>query len=233
MKNMKKLLALLLALVMLFAFAACSKDKDDKDDKDKGEELTESKLEGDWTMCLDYNALMESGILGDDVPEIFEMIDLDERDLSVELDVNFDDGEMEIDPAGMADFMEEYLDAVMDWLAEGDNVYELVAMSSDGEFTAEEYKSLCEEEGVSKSQLVEMMEEQMPNAEDITDEMDAKILCYELDGNKLYTWNEDDEKDEESYFQFTYADEVITVTKVLDEGDSTKLDDGAFTIEKK
>ena len=41
-----------------------------------------------------------------------------------------------------------------------------------------------------------------------------------------------EEKDEESYFQFTYADDVITVTKVLDEGDSTKLDDGAFTIEK-
>ncbi|MBQ3202516.1 MAG: hypothetical protein IJB36_02605 [Clostridia bacterium] len=231
MKNVKKLLALLMALVMLFAFCACDNDKDDDKKESKGEKLTAEELEGDWEMQLDYNALFNSGVMGE-VPEIFEMIDMD-TDLTVELDVNFDDGEMEIDPAGMADFMENYLEAVMEWMAEGDNVYELIAMSSDGQFTADEYKDACEEEGVSKSQLLNMMEEQMPDAEDIAGEMDAKIRCYELDGNKLYTWEEDDEKDDENYFQFTYSDEVITVTKVVDDGESTKLDDGAFTFEKK
>lgn len=231
MKNVKRLLALLMALVMLFAFCACDNDKDDDKKESKGEKLTAEELEGDWEMQLDYNALFNSGVMGE-VPEIFEMIDMD-TDLTVELDVHFDDGEMEIDPAGMADFMENYLEAVMEWMAEGDNVYELIAMSSDGQFTADEYKDACEEEGVSKSQLLNMMEEQMPDAEDIAGEMDAKILCYELDGNKLYTWEEDDEKDEEHYFRFTYSDEVITVTKVVDDGESTKLDDGDFTFEKK
>ena len=231
MKNVKRLLALLMALVMLFAFCACDNDKDDDKKESKGEKLTAEELEGDWEMQLDYNALFNSGVMGE-VPEIFEMIDMD-TDLTVELDVNFDDGEMEIDPAGMADFMENYLEAVMEWMAEGDNVYELIAMSSDGQFTADEYKDACEEEGVSKSQLLNMMEEQMPDAEDIAGEMDAKIRCYELDGNKLYTWEEDDEKDDENYFQFTYADEVITVTKVVDDGDSIKIDDGDFIFEKK
>lgn len=203
-----------------------------KNGKDKSEKLTESKLEGDWTMCLDYTALIESGMLGDDTPEIFDMIDLSKRDLSVELDVSFEEGEMEIAPDGMVDFMEEYLDAIMEWMAEDDNIYELIAVSS-GEYTAEEYKSLCDQQGVSKSQLISMMEDELPDAEDIVGDMDTKILCYELDGNKLYTWDEEDEKDEESYYQFTYADDVITVTKVVEDGDSTKLDDGAFTIEKK
>ena len=58
-------------------------------------------------------------------------------------------------------------------------------------------------------------------------------VYYELDGDKLYTWDLDAEKSENEYFQFTYEDETITVQKVVDEGETTNLTDGTFVLKKK
>ena len=232
MKNVKKLLALLMALVMLFAFCACDNGKDDDKKESKGEKLTAEELEGDWEMTLDLGAMINSGVMGE-VPEIFEIMDPDDLDLTLALDVTFEDGMMEADPESVTECFENMLDSMVDWLAKGDNIYEIMAASSD-DMTAAECKEYFEENGYSKNDLIDEIQSNIPDADVLFGSAATEFCyCYELDGNKLYTWEEDDEKDDENYFQFTYADEVITVTKVVDDGESTKLDDGDFILEKK
>lgn len=242
MKNVKKLLALLLALVMLFAVCACDNDKDgDKDEKttasskkqEKKDKLTDATLQGEWEAVMDMSAIMSGGVMGD-MPEIFEMMDLEELNLQSSLNVTFEDGEMTIDADSMVNFYDDMIGGMMTWIRKGDNVYELMAMSSGEEMTAEECKEYFDEQGITKQQLLAAMESEMPSAEEaIGGELADVTNCYELNGNKLYTWKEGEEKNEDSYMQLTYEDDVITVTKVVTDGESVRLDDGDFVMEKK
>ena len=237
MKLTKKLLALLLAMAMLFALCACGDDKADKKDdsgkKDKEDVLTADTIVGDWKMTMDISSLLGSGAMGDDMPEMFELMDPSELDLKMIATVTFtEDGEMKMDPDDVQDFYTGMIDSILDWLKEGDNIYEMMAASSDGELTADEFKSYCDAQGLSKETLIAMVEEEIPTDNTLADEMDT--IYYELDGNTLYSWSEDDEGEkEDEYMEFTYEDGVITITKVISEDETFKPEAGTFTFKKK
>lgn len=87
---------------------------------------------------------------------------------------------------------------------------------------------------MTKDALIDAIKAQMPDPDSAMGEVEAMDdVYYELDGDKLYTWDLDAEKSENEYFQFTYEDETITVQKVVDEGETTNLTDGTFVFKKK
>ena len=244
---MKKLLALLLAMMMVFCLCACGNgaDKDDRDDdkdtpkssaQNKDEDtLTAASLEGKWEMTMDMSALLASGAMGtEDMPEILAMMDLDEMDLKVEMDVTFANGKLTFDPNGWANFYQDMIDAMMDWFEEGDNIYEFMAQAS-GDMTAEQYKAALESQGMTKDALIDAIKSEMPDADDALDDLDDELkeVYYKLDGDKLYTWSENEQKSEDDCFVFTYKKGVITVVKVLSDGETTNLTPGVFVFEKK
>lgn len=240
---MKKLFALLLAVMMLFCLCACGNDTDTNRDKDRDDDkggttttaavkdtLTAKTLEGTWEMRMDIGTLLKSGVV-EDMPEMLDMMDID--DLDLKMDVTFKNGKLSFDPAGMANFYKDMVNAMMDWFAEGDNIYEFMAQVS-GEMTVEQYKAALEAQGMTKDALIDAIKSEMPDPDSAMGEVEAMDdVYYELDGNKLYTWDLDDEKSEDEYFQFTYENGTITVQKVVDEGETTNLTDGTFVFKKK
>lgn len=245
---MKKLFALLLAVMMLFCLCACGNDADTDRDKDRDDDkggtttttvavkdtLTAKTLEGTWELRMDIGTLMTSGAVDTaDMPEMMDMMDFDEMDLKIEMDVTFKNGKLSFDPAGIANFYKDMINAMLDWFAEGDNIYEFMAQVS-GEMTAEQYKAAMEAQGMTKDALIDAIKSQMPDPDSAMGDVEAMDdVYYELDGDKLYTWDLDAEKSENEYFQFTYEDETITVQKVVDEGETTNLTDGTFVFKKK
>ena len=128
---MKKLFALLLAVMMLFCLCACGNDADTDRDKDRDDDkggtttttvavkdtLTAKTLEGTWEMRMDIGTLMTSGAVDTaDMPEMMDMMDFDEMDLKIEMDVTFKNGKMSFDPAGMANFYKDMINAMLDWV---------------------------------------------------------------------------------------------------------------------
>lgn len=221
---MKKLLALLLTVAMLFSLSACGKKKNT---------LSDETLEGTWEMTIDLNALIDSGVMSD-MPAVFEMMNVQTLDLKMVTDVTFEDGTMAFVGDGMARFYESLFDALLDWMAEGDNVYEMMAQA-DSTLSAAEYKAQCEADGLSKDAALAQITAEFSDSDAIAAALVEEMgdLRYALDGNTLYTWNADEEKSEDEYFQIFYKNNTITVHKVVSEGETTELNDGDFVFVKK
>lgn len=223
---MKKLLALLMSMIMLFALCSCSDGGDKKGSSDSAD-----ALEGDWEATLNFEAL--TALMGDDEDlAAFAVLDGLEIGECV-LDVTFKDGKMTLYAAGILDWYEDILENMLAWIAEGDNVYQLMV---DDTMTADEAKEYFDNMGYDRDALVDMMTADMDvdaMLEELEDELEDEVSCYELDGNKLYFWDEDEENDEENYFQIDLDDDSFTVTTVVNDGTVNGLEDGDFVFEKK
>lgn len=228
---MKKWLAVLMAVAMLCVLCACGKQT--KEEPETSDPAT-AWLEGTWEMRLDLNALIDSDAMGE-MPAVLELIDPAALDLSLTTDATFKNGKLTFDATGMAAFYTRLMDAVLDWLAEGDHIYEIMAL--DSEKTAADFKAALEAQGMSKEDALDAFAGEMPDTDDLAAELIEEMgdLRYALEDDKLYTWSADGEekKSEDSYFQFTYADNTITIVTVADDGEITALDDGEFVFVKK
>lgn len=228
---MKKWLALLMAVAMLCTLCACGKQTKEETPTD---DPAVAWLEGAWEMRLNLNALIESDAMGE-MPAVLTLMDPATLNLALTTDATFQDGKLTFDPTGMATFYEGLIDAVLDWLSEGDHIYEMMAL--DSEKTAADFKVALEAQGMSKQDALDAFTSEMPDTDDLAAELLEEMgdLRYALEGDKLYTWSADGEegKSEDSYFQFTYADDTITVVTVADGGQITSLNDGEFVFVKK
>ena len=228
---MKKWLALLMAAVILCTLCACGKKPKEETPAD---DPAAAWLEGTWAMRLDLNALIESDTMGE-MPAVLTLMDPATLDLALTTDATFKDGKLTFDATGMATFYAGLMDAVLDWLAEDDHIYEMMAL--DSEMTAADFKAALEAQGMSKQDALDAFTSEMPDTDDLAAELLEEMgdLRYALEEDKLYTWSVDGEegKSEDSYFRFTYADDTITVVTVADGGEITSLNEGEFVFVKK
>ena len=207
---MKKLFALLLAAAMLLTLGACGK-------KNKGG-ISAEELEGTWTMTLNTAASLSEGSVSG-ISDLFDMMNLRQQGLRITTDVTFADETMTVDPAGLADFYRDLFAAMEDWLAVAEN--------------AAAFDTYCQENGQDKDTFLrQIADDTLPETLAAELVKDMGDLHYEVDGNKLYTWNADGEKSEDEYFQFYYKDGTITVHKVVSEGETTELNGGDFVFVK-
>lgn len=193
------------------------------------DELTDDTLQGDWDVTMNIGALMATGLMGD-MSEVTDIIDPEALEgVVMEMGATFDDGEATLHSMDMIGLYDDLMDAIMDWLSEGDNIYEFLA-AVDGTMTADEYKAELKAQGVSKSMLLATMESELPSAEDAgIEEMDEIVMSYELDDDTLYF---EGENGEEEIWVFTYEDETIYVVEAEVDGEIVVLDEGDFVMEK-
>lgn len=191
----------------------------------KDDELTDAVLEGDWDVTMDIGALMVTGMMGD-MSEITGIIDPEELDVQMELEATFEDGELTLHSMDMPGLYDDMIEAMMDWMAEGDNLYEFLA-AVEGSMTAAEYKEYCEENGVSKKMLLAAMEAELPSAEDAgVEDMDEVFMDYELDGDEIIFDGGD------TVWVVEYSDDTIYVLEMESDGETVVLNEGDFVLEK-
>lgn len=207
---MKKLLALLLAAAMLLTLAACGKkDKTDAPAVD---------LTGTWTMTLRLNALLDQGSM-QGMDGIFQLMNVREWGLTMTTDVTFQDGKMTVEPTGLVNFYQDLFDAMENWLTVDAN--------------AAAFDDYCQKNDLDKDRWLQQITGDLPA--ELANELVHKMgdALYEVNGNKLHTWNTESEKDPDGYFQFYLKDDTITVHKVVENGQTTELNDGDFVFKKK
>ena len=201
-KKLAILLALLLAFVMVF-MAGCGDDDEDsgsKKKKSKKEEATdvadddldlEDVIEGEWTAEFDLSKFIKNKMEEEDTDtaEMLEYFDFD--DFSMKMNFEFDDGEVNISidkDAFMEDFSELMKNALQKYFADhedelGGSLDDILAMS-----------------GMTLDDLIDSMMSEDDMFEDFEDfEQDG---VYEVDGNKIYLAEDEDELgDEENYIK--------------------------------
>ncbi len=200
---MKKLLSLLLVLVLTLSLAfmatACSSSDDDDDDDDDKPSVSQKKddddededevtIEGKWEAELDLadfiNEMMED--------EMGVELDKKFKNLNVTVVMEFDKDEVELsmEATGIEKAIKKQMPDVLT------AVLETMLEEQDLDMTLDE---LLESQGTSIDELVEESLEDM-DFDDLEGSLDEfETSSYELDGDKLYLF--DDEKDEDDYVE--------------------------------
>ncbi|MBE6975852.1 MAG: hypothetical protein E7439_01460 [Ruminococcaceae bacterium] len=183
---MKKLVALLLALAMILSMSLFLTACDDSSKKDKDEEISEEDLEkaivGTWKGTMDLTDSMEEMLEGEGLGEYVEL-----SKFKVKFSMEFnDDGEVEI--VADEDSLNDAFETFIDEMADGMEAYladELEKAGSDmtpDEAMKAQYGMGC------KEYLTEVYESV---ADSMADEL-SETVDYELDGNKLYMFADED-----------------------------------------
>lgn len=93
------------------------------------------------------------------------------------------------------------------------------------------FYDMMEEQGMDKAAVDEALAEQDTTVEEYMSEMIDELISsletvinYEVDGNKIYTWEEDDEKNEDDYIVF----ELSSGKLVFKEGHGTEDQEGMY-----
>lgn len=209
---MKKLLALLLAAAMLLTLSACGK-------KDKNDAVPTVDVTGNWSVSINLNGLLGMGAIGD-VNDILQMMGTQNLDLKMTTDFTFQEGRLTVDPAGLSHFFTNLFTAVNDWLA------------TDAGSTA--FDDYCQKNNLDKDACREQIaDDTLPDQ--MANELVRKMgdAAYEVEGDKLHLWNPSADKNPDNYYRFTYAENVITVIEVVENGQATELNDGDFVLKKK
>lgn len=208
---MKKLLALLLAAAILLTLGACGKkDKTDAPAVD---------LTGTWAVTLNLDALLSIHAMGD-INDLIQMMGTQNLTLRMTTDFTFLNGEMTVDPTGFTDFFSQLFASMENWLA-----------TDEGDAAFSDY---CQKNELNKEDCLQTLFDDTLPAQ-MANELVHKMgdAAYEVEGDKLYLWNPNAEKDPNGYFQFYCKDDTITVHKVVENGQTTELNDGDFVFKKK
>lgn len=211
---MKKLLALLLAVAMLLTLVACGK-KDTNDTTD----TPAMDFTGTWTVTFNLNALLNIGAMGD-VNDLLQMMGTQDLDLKMTTDFTFREGQLTVDPTGYTDFFTKLFTAVENWLNTADG--------------AAAFDAYCVQNNLDKDEsLQKITADDLPAL--MSNELVSKMgdAAYEVEGDKLHLWNPSADKNPDNYYRFTYAENVITVIEVVENGQAVSLNAGDFVLTKK
>ena len=216
MKNVKRIAALLLALVMVFALCACS-DSGSGKDKDKGEKKTDAELiVGTWETEMSM-----TDYYGDDMGELEGM------------EAYFDFDKIKIT---MTFEFEE--DGTYTMSVDGDEA-EIKAILRDGcvklindmlEGTGYTLEDAAAEEGMTADEYIDALVEESFGSGDMID-VDDELGEYKVKNGKLYLFDEGDELDEGTYYEYKLKGDKLTLVAEYEDGETTEASDTIFPLD--
>lgn len=222
MKNVKRIAALLLALVMAFALCACSdsgsgKDKDKDDKVEKVEKKTDAELiVGTWETEMSM-----TDYYGDDMGELEGM------------EAYFDFDKIKIT---MTFEFEE--DGTYTMSVDGDEA-EIKAILRDGcvklindmlEGTGYTLEDAAAEEGMTADEYIDALMEESFGSGDLID-VDDELGEYKVKNGKLYLFDEGDELDEGTYYEYKLKGDKLTLVAEYEDGETTEASDTIFPLD--
>ncbi len=216
MKNVKRIAALLLALVMVFALCACS-DSGSGKDKDKGEKKTDAELiVGTWETEMSM-----TDYYGDDMGELEGMeayFDFDKIKITMTFEFE-EDGtytmSVDGDEAEIKAILRDGCVKLMNDMLEGTG-YTIEDAAAEEGMTADEYIDALMEESFGSGDLIDV--------DDDTGE-------YKVKNGKLYLFDEGDELDEGTYYEYKLKGDKLTMLSEYVDGETTEASDTIFPLD--
>ena len=216
MKNVKRIAALLLALVMVFALCACS-DSGSGKDKDKGEKKTDAELiVGTWETEMSM-----TDYYGDDMGELEGMeayFDFDKIKITMTFEFE-EDGtytmSVDGDEAEIKAILRDGCVKLLNDMLEGTG-YTLEDAAAEEGMTADEYLDALMEESFGSGDLI-----------DVDDELGE----YKVKNGKLYLFEEGDELDEGTYYEYKLKGDKLTLVAEYEDGETTEASDTIFPLD--
>ena len=216
MKNVKRIAALLLALVMVFALCACS-DSGSGKDKDKGEKKTDAELiVGTWETEMSM-----TDYYGDDMGELEGMeayFDFDKIKITMTFEFE-EDGtytmSVDGDEAEIKAILRDGFEKLLNDMLEGTG-YTLEDAAAEEGMTADEYLDALMEESFGSGDLI-----------DVDDELGE----YKVKNGKLYLFDEGDELDEGTYYEYKLKGDKLTRVAEYEDGETTEASDTIFPLD--
>ena len=222
MKNVKRIAALLLALVMAFALCACSdsgsgKDKDKDDKVEKVEKKTDAELiVGTWETEMSM-----TDYYGDDMGELEGMeayFDFDKIKITMTFEFE-EDGtytmSVDGDEAEIKAILRDGFEKLLNDMLEGTG-YTLEDAAAEEGMTADEYLDALMEESFGSGDLI-----------DVDDELGE----YKVKNGKLYLFDEGDELDEGTYYEYKLKGDKLTLVAEYEDGETTEASDTIFPLD--
>ena len=216
MKNVKRIAALLLALVMVFALCACS-DSGSGKDKDKDEKKTDAELiVGTWETEMSM-----TDYYGDDMGELEGMeayFDFDKIKITMTFEFE-EDGtytmSVDGDEAEIKAILRDGFEKLLNDMLEGTG-YTLEDAAAEEGMTADEYLDALMEESFGSGDLIDV--------DDDTGE-------YKVKNGKLYLFDEGDELDEGTYYEYKLKGAKLTLVAEYEDGETTEASDTIFPLD--
>ena len=216
MKNVKRIAALLLALVMVFALCACS-DSGSGKDKDKVEKKTDAELiVGTWETEMSM-----TDYYGDDMGELEGMeayFDFDKIKITMTFEFE-EDGtytmSVDGDEAEIKAILRDGFEKLLNDMLEGTG-YTIEDAAAEEGMTADEYLDALMEESFGSGDLIDV--------DDNTGE-------YKVKNGKLYLFDEGDELDEGTYYEYKLKGDKLTMLSEYVDGETTEASDTIFPLD--
>ena len=217
MKNVKRIAALLLALVMVFALCACSGSGKDKDKDEKVEKKTDAELiVGTWETEMSM-----TDYYGDDMGELEGMeayFDFDKIKITMTFEFE-EDGtytmSVDGDEAEIKAILRDGFENLLNDMLEGTG-YTLEDAAAEEGMTADEYIDALMEESFGSGDLI-----------DVDDELGE----YKVKNGKLYLFDEGDELDEGTYYEYKLKGDKLTMLSEYVDGETTEASDTIFPLD--
>ena len=207
MKNVKRIAALLLALVMVFALCACS-DSGSGKDKDKGEKV-EKKTDAELIVGTWETEMSMTDYYGDDMGELEGMeayFDFDKIKITMTFEFE-EDGtytmSVDGDEAEIKAILRDGFEKLLNDMLEGTG-YTLEDAAAEEGMTADEYLDALMEESFGSGDLI-----------DVDDELGE----YKVKNGKLYLFDEGDELDEGTYYEYKLKGDKLTLVAEYEDGE--------------
>ena len=219
MKNVKRIAALLLALVMVFALCACS-DSGSGKDKDKGEKV-EKKTDAELIVGTWETEMSMTDYYGDDMGELEGMeayFDFDKIKITMTFEFE-EDGtytmSVDGDEAEIKAILRDGFEKLLNDMLEGTG-YTLEDAAAEEGMTADEYLDALMEESFGSGDLI-----------DVDDELGE----YKVKNGKLYLFDEGDELDEGTYYEYKLKGDKLTHVAEYEDGETTEASDTIFPLD--
>ena len=219
MKNVKRIAALLLALVMVFALCACS-DSGSGKDKDKGEKV-EKKTDAELIVGTWETEMSMTDYYGDDMGELEGMeayFDFDKIKITMTFEFE-EDGtytmSVDGDEAEIKAILRDGFEKLLNDMLEGTG-YTLEDAAAEEGMTADEYLDALTEESFGSGDLI-----------DVDDELGE----YKVKNGKLYLFDEGDELDEGTYYEYKLKGDKLTLVAEYEDGETTEASDTIFPLD--
>ena len=220
MKNVKRIAALLLALVMVFALCACSDSGSGKDKDDKVEKV-EKKTDAELIVGTWETEMSMTDYYGDDMGELEGMeayFDFDKIKITMTFEFE-EDGtytmSVDGDEAEIKAILRDGCENLLNDMLEGTG-YTLEDAAAEEGMTADEYLDALMEESFGSGDLI-----------DVDDELGE----YKVKNGKLYLFDEGDELDEGTYYEYKLKGDKLTLVAEYEDGETTEASDTIFPLD--